>query len=130
MAEEGDSRAILQIANLTLRVEPRDGALVVWIVGRLDEQTVQRFRRSLESLFPEDFMTCVLDATDLTYINSDGLRVLLGCRRSLGQTSRGFAICSLSTTIRAVFEISGFDRVIPIHPDLEAALTGNRPSDA
>ena len=57
----------------------------------------------------------------LNYIASDGLRVLLGFRRLLSAASCKFSLCSLPETIKPVFEISGFDRVITIYPNADVA---------
>ena len=56
----------------------------------------------------------------LTNIGSVGIRVLLGYRRALSETNCEFAICSTSETVRLVFEINGFDRVMTIYSDLNA----------
>ena len=47
--------------------------------------------------------------------------------RKLQRQDAKFALCSLSDSIREVFEISGFDRIIPVHasrPEAVAAVTG------
>ena len=124
MVDQSNDREVLKTANLSVFAESREGILITRVVGRLDAQNVHLFRQAITSLPSSDHTACLLDMTDLTYINSDGLRVLLGFRRSLAEDSSQLGLCSLSDSIRAVFEISGFHRVIPIYPDLAAGMRG------
>ena len=75
----------------------------------------------MESLSLGNHRLCLLDMAGLSYISSDGLRVLLGYRRALADSSCALALCSLTESITAVFQISGFDRVMVIYPDVDAA---------
>lgn len=129
MADQSNNNEVLKTANLSVFAESREGFLVARIVGRLDGQNAQQFKQAITSLSSSDHAACLLDMTDLTYINSDGLRVLLGFRTSLAKNSSQLRLCNLSDNIRAVFEISGFHRVIPIYADLAAGMQGASPRD-
>ena len=57
-----------------------------------------------------------MDFEKLVYISSAGLRAILLTAKSLGNLNAKLALCSLSDQIREIFEISGFDKIITIHP--------------
>lgn len=128
MAESGKSepRIVVKTPTLSVLAETRAGVLLARIGGRLDGQNVPIFRQALESLAIDEYQLCILDMEELTYIASDGLRVLLGLRRVLSEGSCMMALCSLPSNVAAIFEISGFARVFPIYSTVEAATAAGR----
>jgi anti-anti-sigma factor len=102
----------------------RDGsALIVAVDGRIDGSNSQEFQDRFEETVGDDERAVVLDMGKLTYISSSGLRATLLLARRLQRQQAKFAICSLSPSIKEVFEISGFDKIIPIHASREGALS-------
>jgi len=100
----------------------RDGsALVVAVDGRIDGSNSQDFQDRFEEAITDDDRAVVLDMGKLTYISSSGLRATLLLARRLQRQQAKFAICSLSPSIKEVFEISGFDRIIKVHASREEA---------
>ena len=60
----------------------------------------------------------------LNYISSAGLRVLLAAAKKLRTTGGELRICSLSELVAEVFDISGFDMILPISATETDALEG------
>ena len=56
-----------------------------------------------------------MDFEDLAYISSAGLRVILLVSKQLQRKNTKFGVCSLSSSISEVFQISGFDKIIPTY---------------
>ena len=101
----------------------RDGATLVIKAGdRVDGANAREFQDALEGAIDDADKIVVLDFEDLSYISSAGLRVVLLIARSLSKQDAKFGICSLSKPIREVFEISGFDKIIPIHDSQTEAV--------
>ena len=101
----------------------RDGATLVIKAGdRVDGANAREFQDALEGAIDDADKIVVLDFEDLSYISSAGLRVVLLVARSLSKQDAKFGICSLSKPIREVFEISGFDKIIPIHDSQTEAV--------
>ena len=98
------------------------GALVIQAGNRLDSANAREFHDQLEPAIATAQRAVVVDMEELVYISSAGLRVILQAARQLEQRGVRFAICSLSKTVREVFEVSGFDRVIDIRPSRADAL--------
>ena len=90
--------------------------------GRVDGSNAREFQIALEAVINDSSGGLILDCEELTYISSAGLRVFLLMARILQQSNRKFAICSLSPEIGQIFEISGFDKIIPIHDKRSGAL--------
>ena len=95
--------------------EKEGETLVAKVEGRVDGTNAGEFQKALEAVITEADRVMILDCEKLTYISSAGLRVVLLTARSLQRKSSKFAVCSLSEEIGSVFQISGFDRIIPVH---------------
>ena len=112
---------------MEISTEREDAALIVTASGRVDGSNSQEFQDGLEAVIDAGDRAVVLNLEQLSYISSSGLRAMLLIARKLQRQDTRFALCSLSDSIREVFEISGFDRIIPVHasrPEAVAAVTG------
>lgn len=91
-----------------------DGNMVVAAEGRVDASTVRRFETALMVVSKACDQAMVLDCRRLDYISSAGLRVVLGVAKSLRQQGAELGICSVTDEVRRVFNVSGFDQIIPV----------------
>ena len=98
------------------------GALTVKVRGRIDGSNASEFQDKVKNIFTDEDKTVMMDMSELEYISSAGLRVVLMLAKLLEQRKLNFAIHSLSDPIREVFEISGFDKIIKVHDSREQAL--------
>jgi anti-anti-sigma factor len=97
--------------------------LIIQAAERVDSTNAQRFLEDLDAAIEPTDQVVVLDMENLTYISSAGLRVILQTAKTLQRQNSSFALCTLSGTVREVFEISGFDQVISIHDSQAEALS-------
>jgi anti-anti-sigma factor len=100
------------------------GVTVLQPAGRLDHANSPRFQdqllRALEG--PKGTVPVVIDMAGLEYVSSAGLRALMvGAKRAKG-SSGALAVAALTPLVREVFSISRFDKVLPVHDTLRAAL--------
>ncbi len=107
---------------MELRNERREGVLIASASDRVDSANVHDFQEALQAVIDERDRAVVLDLEHLTYISSAGLRVILLTAKALQKQNGGFAVCSLSDPIREVFEISGFDKIIPVYASQSNAI--------
>lgn len=99
----------------------RDGALVISAAGRLDSSTAA----ALEAVLPvrvKDNRAVVLSLTDVPYVSSAGLRVLLIGAKAAKAAGHSLTITGVAPAVREVFDISGFSKIFTIEPDVDAAL--------
>ena len=108
---------------MNITTQRNGSTLIAMVEDRVDGTNASAFQQSLESAIEENDSVVILDCTDLSYISSAGLRVILLTARALQRQNSKFGICSLSTSIREVFEISGFDKIIPVHASRSDALS-------
>ena len=109
------------------------GVLVAKPVGRIYSSNYMDWQTALESGIGSDDTAMVVDFTQVPYISSAGLRVLLMTSKQFDGPGRAFGICQLSRTVRKVLAASGFERVIAVYesePAAVAAMTGQGAPDA
>ena len=90
--------------------------------GRVDGQNALEFQTAIDSAIDATNDSVILELSDLSYISSAGLRVILLLAKTLRSRNVQFSMCSISDTVKDVFEISGFGKIIPTHATRDDAL--------
>lgn len=100
---------------MEIQAEREGRTLTAKATGRVDGVNASEFEQTLRDAIEEEDAAVILDLAGITYLSSAGLRAILLTARSLSQRKAKFLLCSPSAPIREVFEISGFDKIIPVH---------------
>ncbi|MFN0214181.1 MAG: STAS domain-containing protein [Saprospiraceae bacterium] len=100
----------------------KDNIVVLALEGRLDTLTSSTLQESLDGLINSGQHQILIDCTELQFISSSGLRVLLTAAKQLNSLQGKFALCALKDRIREVFDIAGFTMLFSIFSDVAAAL--------
>ena len=108
---------------MKIRTNREGGILIASTEGRVDGTNAREFDDALQAAISERDSALIMDLEALSYISSAGLRVLLTVAKTLQKRDGKFVVCSLSDPIKEVFEISGFDQIIPVHASQPEALT-------
>jgi stage II sporulation protein AA (anti-sigma F factor antagonist) len=95
---------------------------VVGLSGRLDSSTAQRAEASFSQLLGGGASCLAIDLSQLDYISSAGLRVLLVVAKKVQQANGKVVLFGLGSNVREVFAISGFDRIFAIELERAAAV--------
>ncbi len=98
--------------------------LVVAVVGRLDHDHAKKFETALAPHLVDCTLTgspVVLDFSGVVYISSVGLRVLLLATRQVKAQQGRIAIAALTPIVTEVFQVSHFNLVLQVFPDVAAA---------
>lgn len=110
---------------MKVRIERLGSTSLVIAEGRLDFGTAAAFEKQLQEALggagPAP-AAVVLDCAALDYVSSAGLRAILLAARAAQKAGIAFALCALQPAVHEVFELSGFSRIIAVHPDRAAAL--------
>ena len=102
--------------------ERADKALILKPGGRIDGQNALDFQSAIDTTIGDSNLAVVLDLSDLDYISSAGLRVILLLTKTLRSRNVQFSMCAISEAVKEVFEISGFGKIIATHASREDAL--------
>ena len=97
------------------RLNLDNGILTLSLDGRLDTEAAVKFDAELAEITknnPHD--SVVLDAENLEYVASSGLRTIL----KMVKTEKNFSIVNVSDSVYSVFEMTGFSRIMNIRKAL------------
>lgn len=98
------------------------------IKGRLDATTSPQLKQEIEALFNEGRYRIVLDASNLEYVSSPGLRVLIEARKrardwKITDLECGdVRIANLPPRIKEVFDLTGFTSLFDLFDDTTDAV--------
>ena len=106
-----------------INAEQANETVIAKADGRMDSSNSREFHSDLEAVIAESDAALVLDFEDVSYISSAGMRVILLAAKNLQKSGMRFTLCSMNDSIREVFKISGFDKIIPIHKSQTEALS-------
>ena len=98
--------------------DTRNGWRVVTVTGRADAESADALEATLRSAV-ESNARVVADFAALVYISSAGLRAVLQAARVAQSRGSEFAVCSLTEFVRKVFDMSGLNKILHIHGELQ-----------
>ena len=103
--------------------QEEQGVIILAPDGRLESNSAPILEEEIERIGSgDDGHHLLLDFSKVEYISSAGLRVVLKTVKERQSASKSFAVSNMQDHVREVFEISGFDSYINIHPDTTKAL--------
>lgn len=83
------------------------------VEGRLDTTTAPELDRAITEEI--DFATSlVFDFSELAYVSSAGLRVLLSAQKSMNKKKGKMVIRNVDEAIMEIFEVTGFSDILTI----------------
>lgn len=89
-------------------VQELDGRLVAVLSGELDTAASAATEAALKPLFDSDGKDLVLDCTELEYIASSGLRILLNLLKTARSKGERVVLKNVNEVIRDVLDLTGF----------------------
>ena len=90
--------------------------------GEIDLYTAPEFKERMAEIIDEGKTRVVVDLSQATFIDSTTLGVLVGGVKRLRPAGGSLALVCSDDNITKIFEITGLDRVFPIHDSRDAAL--------
>ena len=95
---------------------------IVSFDGDLDGQTSPMAQNALQELLGQGARFILIDCRKLSFISSVGLRVLLVAAKQAQHAQGGVRICAANESVMEVFNMTGFDTIIPVHASLDEAI--------
>lgn len=86
--------------------------ITISLSGQLDTNTAPELEKAVDEL-GYNFTEVILDFTDLSYVSSAGLRVLLILQKKMNSVGT-LTILNVNSDIMDVFEITGFSTILTI----------------
>lgn len=93
---------------MTTRIEEIDGKLVATLIGELDTAAAPETETALQPLLDSKGKDIVIDCTELEYIASSGLRLLLGILKKAQEVGSRVVLKNVNDVVKDVLDLTGF----------------------
>lgn len=100
-----------------------EGFQVLRLSGHLDTKTGPVLEERLLEIEDAGTDRILIDCSDLEYVASTGLRVILAAAKRAGASGGMFRLCSMSDFVREVFDLTGFSKIIEIYDSEQDAVS-------
>ncbi|MCP3967507.1 MAG: STAS domain-containing protein [Lentisphaerae bacterium] len=105
--------------------QEQNGVVEMAMAGRLDAVSAVEADKEFGKVLDAGHDRLLIELSQLDYISSAGLRVLLVVAKRIQQNGGKVVLCALTPNVKEVFEISGFSSIFKIFentPDAAAFL--------
>lgn len=99
---------------MNITQQQQDGIVTLNIAGRLDAVSALEADKEFGKVLDAGHDRLLIDLSELDYISSAGLRVLLVVAKRIQQNGGKVVLSELTPNVREVFEISGFSSIFKI----------------
>ncbi|MCR5278679.1 MAG: STAS domain-containing protein [Lachnospiraceae bacterium] len=97
---------------MEIKIEKVGKSLTVKLKGRLDTSTSPKLENELKTAL-HDIERLIFDLSDLEYISSAGLRVLLAAQKTMHKLG-DMVVLGANKDILEIFDVTGFSAVLNI----------------
>jgi anti-sigma B factor antagonist len=98
-----------------------EGVELLLVEGELDIATAPRLISVLNGAVQEALRSLVVDLSDVDFMDSTGLALLINAHRRLTRRSKGFAVVCPPGPLRRVFEVTDMVDTLRVCPDRASA---------
>lgn len=119
---EYGSVAILDDSTAATVTQPEPN--IIALEGEIDLHESPNVREALRGLIEQKLPRVYIDLSEVTYIDSSGIAVLIDAMQRIQAYGGKLALFGIRENVRTVFEIARLDQVFRIFPDKAAALAG------
>ncbi len=93
---------------MNTKIEEIDGKYVATLEGEMDTAAATEAEKVLKPLYQSNGKDVIIDCTNLEYIASSGLRILLTILKGAKANGSKVTLCGVNDDIKNVFELTGF----------------------
>ena len=94
------------VKSMKFDVKTQGKKMEVALEGRMDSATAPEFEKEIFQKLD--------GVTDLAYLSSAGLRVLLSCQKKMNAAKGSMVVKHVNEIIMEVFEATGFDSILTV----------------
>jgi anti-sigma B factor antagonist len=109
------------VQPLAVERTSNEGVELLMVEGELDIATAARLISVLNRAVQDALRSLVVDLSDVDFMDSTGLALLINAHRRLTRRSKGFAVVCPPGPLWRVFEITDMVETLHVCPDRESA---------
>ena len=100
-----------------------DKTLIVVPSGKLDTFNAPKFGTTLAKLLEDKPKSCLLDLSEVSFLSSSGLQVLLAGAKTSKKEGIHYRVFGMKEMVKDVFFLSGFNNFIDSYETKQEALS-------
>ena len=110
-----------------LDFDERGDVVIARLAGELDLSNVHDIGDGLNAAVTRDTAGLVLDLSELTHLDSAGVRLLFDLRQRLATARQGLVlVVPTDAAIREILDLAAVPATVPVHDSLDAAVAAAR----
>ena len=109
--------------DLEVETSQRERWSVIALRGEIDVYTAPRLRQAIIDLVDGGATRIVVDMAKVDFLDSTGLGVLVGGLKRVRLQDGSLAIVATQDKILKIFDITGLNKVFPIHDSVDSAAS-------
>lgn len=110
--------------GLTSTYEVKEDVLIVRLSGELDHHEAEMLRHKWQKiLYQNPVKHVVVNLEQVTFMDSSGIGVILGRYKEVMQLGGKMVVCSITPSVKRLFEMSGIFKVVQLAKNEEFALS-------
>ena len=102
--------------------QEENGIVSIAIKGRLDADSSPEAEKVVKEALGGQTTRVLFNLSGLEYLSSAGLRVLLSAAKEMRRREGKIVLCCLNEFVKEIFEVSGFQSLIPIADSAESGI--------
>jgi len=111
--EPSRAEMLIDLGTLSLRSEREGDVHAIRLSGELDLATADEVQRELERVEATDAQSIVLDLSELTFMDSTGVRLLVTAHARARADSDRLTVLRGGRAVQRILQLSGVDALLP-----------------
>jgi anti-anti-sigma factor len=91
-------------------ITEKDGKTIVAVQGELDTDTSKEFQKDVEPLMEKHGLTVEMDFSQLEYISSKAIRVLISFQQRVIAQGGSLKVVNVQPAVMEIFDMTGLSR--------------------
>ena len=108
--------------HMELTSKSSEKVIVIYVDGDLTTNSSPEVEAEIKAILEGTAKNVIINVERVNFIASTGLRIILSLGKRLNSKGLKLTVCSMNSSTKSVFEMSGFSKIIPIFESEEKAL--------
>ena len=100
--------------ELGISVDPKPERYLISVSGEVDISCADRLKEAIDAAAEQPVEEVCLDFSQVAYIDSTGIGVLVATARRLGEGSKRFSVVNVQPNVMRVIQLLGVDKEMDI----------------
>lgn len=100
--------------NMSSKLDLENKFWDINLEGELDVSTADKLKEYLHNLVGEEVVDMKINLSDLEYIDSTGLGVMIGVLKKLRTNDKEIYIINPKSNVKKIFTITGLDKIFKV----------------